>query len=214
MTRYTEKEVYDDYLYLCYLLNQDLTPEEWEYHGREEHHIEIPDRDRGLLTPLNSQHLTTYQHWVAGVLQSEVLGKKCYAFIPKGHLPGKLEVLRIKWDADHVKNNVPLDRLVEVGKSVSPEFLSRIGAKGGSRGKGTKRGPHTEDRKANIGRGNKGKTVSEESRQKCRENAFDCTGFFWVTDGTLELWCSPGTEVPLNWRKGRKSTTRKKKNQL
>jgi hypothetical protein len=90
-------KLYDEFLYDCYIANQHLTEEDWHYYGREEHHIEIPDRDGGLLTTLNSQYLTKYQHWVAGVLQSEVLGKCCFAFVPKDTLPRELELLRIKW---------------------------------------------------------------------------------------------------------------------
>jgi len=90
-------KLYDEYLYDCYIANQHLTDEDWQYYGRENHHIEIPNRDGGLLTPLNSQPLTTYQHWVAGVLQSEVLGKCCFAFTPAGVLPEHLDNLRSKW---------------------------------------------------------------------------------------------------------------------
>ena len=90
-------EVYANYLYDCYIANQHLTWDDWEYYGREEHHIEIPTRDGGILTPLNSQHLTQYQHWVAGVLQSETLQKCCHAWIPKNALPPTLEELRLKW---------------------------------------------------------------------------------------------------------------------
>ena len=95
-------KLYDEFLYDCYVANQRLTDEEWKYYGREEHHIEIPNRDGGLLTPLNSQYLTTYQHWIAGVLQSEVLGKLCFAFVPVGVLPDWLETLRIKWQRTQV----------------------------------------------------------------------------------------------------------------
>ena len=91
------EDIYTDFLFDCYIANQHLTDEDWHYYGREEHHIETPRRDGGLLTPLNSQSLTTYQHWVAGVLQSEMLGKQCFAFIPKGVLPGMFETLRLKW---------------------------------------------------------------------------------------------------------------------
>ena len=107
-------KLYDEYLYDCYIANQRLTEEDWHYYGREEHHIEIPNRDGGLLTPLNSQHLTKYQHWIAGVLQSEVLGKNCFAFIPKDTLSQTLEALRIKW--------LLLQK--------TPEQLSAMGAKG------------------------------------------------------------------------------------
>lgn len=92
-------KLYDEYLYDCYVANQRLTEEDWRYYGKENHHIEIPNRDAGVLTPLNSQYLTTYQHWIAGVLQSEVLGKCCFAFIPAGILPSYLEALRVKWHA-------------------------------------------------------------------------------------------------------------------
>ena len=91
------EKVYEDYLYDCYIANQRLTPEDWVFYGREEHHIEIPDRDGGVLTPCNSQYLTKYQHWVAGVLQSEVLQRGCFAMLPKNSLPPKLEELRAKW---------------------------------------------------------------------------------------------------------------------
>jgi len=90
-------KLYDEYLYDCYIANQHLTNEDWQYYGRENHHIEIPNCDGGLLTPLNSQPLTTYQHWVAGVLQSEVLGRLCFAFTPAGVLPDWIDKLRNKW---------------------------------------------------------------------------------------------------------------------
>lgn len=92
------EKIYDDFLFDCYIANQRLTDEDWRYYGKEEHHIEIPDRDGGILTPLNSQFLTTYQHWIAGVLQSELLGKCCFAMVPKNVLPGNFEKLRKKWN--------------------------------------------------------------------------------------------------------------------
>ena len=91
------EKVYDDFLYDCHIANRRLTPEDWAYYGKEEHHIEIPNRDGGLLTPLNSQYLTTYQHWIAGVLQSEVLQKCCFMCVPEGSIPKSLEGLRLKW---------------------------------------------------------------------------------------------------------------------
>ncbi len=91
------EKIYDDFLYDCHIANQHLTPEDWAYYGKEEHHIEIPNRDGGALTPCNSQYLTTYQHWVAGVLQSEVLQKCCSAYVPKEVLPAMVEMLRVKW---------------------------------------------------------------------------------------------------------------------
>ena len=88
---------YDDYLYDCYIANHQLTEEDWLYYGREEHHVETPNRDGGLLTPCNSQYLTTYQHWIAGLLQSEHLQKCCNALVPKNVFNAYLEELRIKW---------------------------------------------------------------------------------------------------------------------
>jgi hypothetical protein len=91
------EDIYYDYLHDCYQANKRLSPDDWMWYGRELHHIEIPECEGGKLGPLNEQHLTTYQHWVAGVLQSEVTGRLCFAYIPKGVLPGWIEVLRIKW---------------------------------------------------------------------------------------------------------------------
>jgi hypothetical protein len=90
-------KLYDDFLFDCYVANKHLTEEDWLYYGKELHHVEIPDRDGGLLTPCNSQPLTNYQHWIAGVLQSEVLGKCCFAMVPKNSLPVWLEEIRAKW---------------------------------------------------------------------------------------------------------------------
>lgn len=100
------EDIYSDFLFDCYIANQHLTEEDWLYYGREEHHTEIPNRDGGLLTPLNSQTLTTYQHWIAGVLQSEMLGKCCFACIPPGVLPSMFEQLRIKWASKLAQHQV------------------------------------------------------------------------------------------------------------
>ncbi len=101
------EEFYLDFLYDCYVANLKLTEEDWENYGVEIHHIEIPDRDGGLLTPLNSQKLTRYQHWIAGVLQSEILGKCCFAMVPKGILPSWLDRLRHKWHSEHGREVFP-----------------------------------------------------------------------------------------------------------
>ena len=97
------EKVYDDFLYDCYIANLQLTEEDWLYYGREEHHIEIPNRDEGVLTPYNSQYLTTYQHWAAGILQSEVLQKCCFSMVPKKSIPPHLEDLRKKWVLDSAR---------------------------------------------------------------------------------------------------------------
>lgn len=107
--RYVE-DIYSDYLHDCYQANKRLSPDDWVWYGRELHHIEIPNCDGGTLGPLNEQYLTTYQHWVAGVLQSEVTGRVCFAFVPKGSLPGWIEDLRVKWLAESNRETVRIRR--------------------------------------------------------------------------------------------------------
>ena len=102
------EDIYCDYLHDCHQANKRLSPDDWMWYGRELHHIEIPNCDGGTLGPLNSQYLTTYQHWVAGVLQSEVVGQTCFAFVPRGVLPGWIEVLRKKWCASLSRKNVSI----------------------------------------------------------------------------------------------------------
>jgi hypothetical protein len=100
MVRYAE-DIYSDYLYDCYIANQRLTDEDWHYYGKELHHTEIPACMGGVLNPLNSQELTTYQHWMAGVLQSEVVGTKCFFAPPPNSMPPLFEMLRSKWIKKH-----------------------------------------------------------------------------------------------------------------
>lgn len=124
---FNAEKVYDDFLYDCHIVNQRLTEEDWLYYGREEHHIEVPNREGGLLTPLNSQFLTNYQHWVAGVLQSEVLKKKCYAFVPKETLPNWLEKLRKKWNADYNRSmSKTRNTSKRVGKPINHPYKKAI----------------------------------------------------------------------------------------
>ena len=92
------EDIYADFLFDCYIANKHLSDGDWEFYGKEEHHIEIPAREGGTLNPLNSQFLTLYQHWVAGVLQSEIVGKRCFACVPTGVPPPSLERLRKKWN--------------------------------------------------------------------------------------------------------------------
>jgi hypothetical protein len=133
MIRYVE-DIYADYLYDCYIANQRLTEEEWLYYGKEEHHIEIPNRDGGLLTPLNSQYLTTYQHWVAGVLQSETLQKKCFFAVPEGVLPTMLENLRKKWTAWHNSITGKTGGAKSGKENSESGHLKRQASKGGTKG--------------------------------------------------------------------------------
>jgi hypothetical protein len=173
------EDIYADFLYDCYIANRHLTDEDWEWYGREEHHIELPERDGGVLTPLNSQVLTTYQHWIAGVLQSEVLGKCCFACVPKDVLPTMFEMLRAKWQSRH-----------------SSEMFEKTGYKISNRGKmwitngteqklihrsesipgGWKKGrlPHTEETRQKISEAGKGRVFSEETilKLKARENVW------------------------------------------
>ena len=126
----SKQEIYDDYLYDCHVANRRLTNEDWIYYEKEEHHIEVPSRDGGVLTPLNSQHLTKYQHWIAGVLQSEVLGKCCFAYVPAGVLPSSLENIRIKYCAEGARRafevhlaNTSHEERVRSGKRLSEAYL-------------------------------------------------------------------------------------------
>lgn len=100
------EDIYYDFLYDCYRANRRLSPEDWLLYGRELHHIEIPNCLGGPLGPLNEQYLTTYQHWIAGVLQSELVGHKCFAFVPVNALPPILETLRNKWSKLHITKNL------------------------------------------------------------------------------------------------------------
>jgi hypothetical protein len=128
------EDIYADFLFDCYIANQRLTDEDWFYYGREEHHIEVPTRDGGILTPLNSQSLTTYQHWIAGVLQSEMLNKKCYACVPSGVLPPMFETLRKKWDklarTGKVASKVTREKMSDKkkGRSMPTEVREKIRA--------------------------------------------------------------------------------------
>jgi hypothetical protein len=192
MVRFIE-DIYTDFLYDCYIANQRLTDEDWEWYGREEHHIELPERDGGVLTPLNSQTLTTYQHWMAGTLQSEILGKCCFACVPKSKLPPLFELLRDKWQREYAK-----ERYAQTGHKISNR--GKIWITDGIEQKmihrselipaGWKKGrlPHTKETRKKISEIQKGRDTShmlkareglpnpwvgrkhtEESKQKMRE---------------------------------------------
>ena len=122
--RYVE-DIYSDYLHDCYQANKRLSPDDWMWYGRELHHIEIPNCDGGTLGPLNEQHLTTYQHWVAGVLQSEVLGRTCFAFVPASVLPGWVDDLRKKWCGWSNRQNTKL-REERRGPMAPQDYAYRI----------------------------------------------------------------------------------------
>lgn len=192
------EKIYDDYLHYCYTINKSLTEEDWEYYGREVHHIEVPDCEGGLLTPTNSQPLTTYQHWIAGVLQSEVVGRKCFAMVPRGVLPPHLEILRKKWQTWHNKTgNFP----------VRPtEFYSAIGKVGGSMNKGK---PGRKPAESEIERFRQYASLpkTEEHKQKLRDNYYDISGWVWITDGVDETMAAPETDFPDGWGLGRKPVT-------
>jgi hypothetical protein len=190
------EDIYSDFLYDCHIANLRLSEEDWDWYGREIHHIEVPDCEGGLLTPLNSQSLTTYQHWIAGVIQSEVTGRKCFAMVPREVLPPLFETLRVKWQAHH-------NRTANFPKR-SFEFYSEMGKTGGSKNRGQIRGPHSEERKRKIGLGRKGKKASEETLQKMRENCFRIDEWVWITNGERETMIPPNSDLPEGWRNGRK----------
>jgi hypothetical protein len=154
------ERVYDDYLYDCYLANKRLTPEDWAWYGKEEHHVEIPARDNGVLTPLNSQYLTQYQHWVAGVLQSEVLQKLCFAFIPAGVLPGKLESMRLKWSQHNAQESIKTGRSCFSPEWHQQPWVTEYKRETGLRAVKEQTGVHAP-----------GFRDSEESRERSRQTA-------------------------------------------
>ena len=204
------EDIYADFLFDCYIANQHLTDEDWHYYGREEHHIELPERDGGVLTPLNSQPLTTYQHWIAGALQSEVLGKCCFACVPKGVLPPMFEALRAKWQSRHNK-----ERFAETGPQLSNRGKMRV--TDGIEQKlihrsetipaGWRKGrvPHSEETRRKISEAQKGRDTShmlkareglpnpwvgrkhtEESKEKMRQ-CWESSPYCWSRSQTRYL---------------------------
>jgi hypothetical protein len=171
----TYEKVYDDYLYDCYVANKRLSPEDWAYYGKEEHHVVVPTRDGGLLTPCNSQYLTVYQHWIAGVLQSEVLQKCCFAAIPLGALRGEVETLRVKWQSCHnaeigVKGGLVTGPRALIQKTgiFDPDYLQsdrkkEVSKKAGKKG-GDKGGPAAQRMGVGI-HGRSAQQWSEDSRK-------------------------------------------------
>lgn len=194
------EDVYCDFLYDCHIANKKLTEEDWEFYGKEVHHTEIPKCENGLLVPLNSQPLTTYQHWIAGVLQSEIWGRKCFAMVPAGVLPPMFEMLRKKWQAIHNQTAQFTLR--------SREFYAEMGKKGGKQNKGKpgrKRTPEEIEKFRQMA----SQPKSEETKQKLRENYYDVTGWFWVTNGTEETMVPPDYEFTDGWKRGRLSQSEK-----
>jgi len=120
------EDIYCDFLYDCYIANQRLTLEEWEFFGKETHHLWIPNCEGGKLTRLNSQDLTTYQHWIAGILQSEIWQRRCFAFVPAGLLPGMFETLRSKWAKEIYKPTTYSHRLTLIANG-SIEKMREVG---------------------------------------------------------------------------------------
>jgi len=172
MVRFVE-DIYADFLYDCYIANQCLTDEDWEWYGREEHHIELPERDGGVLTPLNSQTLTTYQHWMAGALQSEMLGKCCFACVPKGKLPPMIETLRDKWQREYAKERFAATghKISNRGKmwitdGVEQKLIHRSETIPAGWRKG--RVPPSEETRRKISEKGKGRPTTEETRAKLR----------------------------------------------
>jgi hypothetical protein len=174
MIRFVE-DIYADFLFDCHIANLRLSGEDWEWYGREEHHIELPERDGGILTPLNSQPLTTYQHWIAGVLQSEVLGKCCFACVPKGVLPPMFEMLRLKWARTH--NRDILLATKNRGKMwINDGIENRMIHRSEPIPPGWERGrlSFSEEHRRNIGKATQGRQITDETRAKlkARPNAW------------------------------------------
>jgi hypothetical protein len=172
MIRFVE-DIYADFLFDCYIANLHLSDEDWEWYGREEHHIELPEREGGVLTPLNSQSLTTYQHWIAGVLQSEVLGKCCFACVPKGVLPPMFEALRDKWQREHAKEQFASTghKISNRGKmwitdGIEQKMIHRSEPIPAGWQKG--RLPPSLETRAKLSEGNRNRVITEETRAKLR----------------------------------------------
>jgi hypothetical protein len=199
------EDIYSDFLYDCYIANLRLTAEDWNWYGREVHHVEVPECEGGLLTPLNSQPLTTYQHWIAGILQSEVVGRKCFAMVPKGVLPPLFEMLRIKWQTHH-------NRTANFTRRTSEEY-AEIGRVGGSKNKG-KPGRKRTAKEIERFREMASQPKSEETKRKLRENRFKVDGWVWITNSFEETMVPPEYSLPPGWVYGRKpisAETRKRK---
>ena len=189
------EDIYCDFLYDCYIANQRLTEEDWLYYGKETHHLEIPKCQGGELTPLNSQDLTSYQHWVAGVLQSEIVGRKCFAMVPKGVLPPMFEELRLRWQAHHNRTaKFPLK---------SREEYAEMGRNGGKKNKG-KPGRKLTDAEIQRFRQYASLPKTEEHRQKLRENYYDISGWIWITNGSEETMVPSEFVLPPGWIQGRR----------
>jgi len=203
-------KLYDEFLYDCYIANQRLTEEDWHYYGKEEHHIEIPNRDEGLLTPLNSQHLTTYQHWVAGVLQSEVLNKVCFAFIPKKVLPPLYEELRIKWQAQHARDLPRVELTSEQWSEVhrkrhsrsTPEHRSEIARKANASRTSEQRSAATTKANANRSPEVVAETVRKMIAARDPENA---------RKGALKRWANTTPEQRAEHARKAAETRRRNK---
>jgi hypothetical protein len=167
------EDIYADFLFDCYIANLRLTDEDWHYYGREEHHIELPERDGGVLTPLNSQPLTTYQHWIAGTLQSEVLGKCCFACVPKNKLPPMFEALRDKWQREHCKERYAQSghKISNRGKMwITDDIEQKLIHRSETIPAGWHKGrlPHTEEARRKISKAGIGRFYTEETRAKLR----------------------------------------------
>ena len=67
---------------------------------------------------------------------------------------------------------------------------------------------HSAETRGKIATGNKGKILSEETKEKLRKNAFKITGWFWITNDIEETMIAPDAILPENWRKGRKKKVR------
>jgi len=112
-------------------------------------------------------------HWMAGVLQSEILSKCCFACVPKGVLPPLFEILREKWQREYAK-----ERYAQTGHKISNRgkmwvtdgIEQRLIHRSEPIPVGWQKGrlPHTNETRKKISEKGKGRPISEETRTKLR----------------------------------------------
>jgi len=196
------RKLYDAYLMDCHLANRKLTPDDWEWFGCELHHVDIPQCEGGELTPLNSQPLTLLQHWKAGVIQSEVWGRKCFAFVPAGVLPEFFENLRKKWDASQFSS----EHQSHAAKCVRPNSRSKVGKLGGTAGRGRPKQKWTKERREKT---TASLTGLERTDEQCATIAsaiktmWETRKSVWWVCETGETKFCPLEEAPKGWQRGR-----------
>jgi hypothetical protein len=196
------RRLYDNFLMDCHQANKRLTPEDWEWFGCELHHVDIPACEGGELTPLNSQPLTLVQHWKAGVLQSEVWGRKCFAFVPAGVLPQFFEELRKKWDASQLSS----EHQSLASQCVKPETRSENGRRMGVSNRGKKKASWTPSRREKTVASLTGKSKTDEHNAAVADGVkklWETRKAVWWVSPSGETRFVPVEEAPEGWQRGR-----------